>query len=256
MCFDVDSHPPSPPSDLVIAGGAAAEALELTSADGTQFSAALAQSAHSRGCGVVILPDVRGLYRFYTELAERFAEAGHHAIVIDYFGRTAGLGTRNEDFDFLPHIHQLRVAQAQADALAAADELRERTGVTSVATVGFCVGGFLSFLAGADIGHRLAAVVGFYGILQGSLFDIREPLERTDEITCPVLGLFGGDDPTIPVAQVEEFEARLTAARVDHEIHVYPGAPHSFFDRGYEQHADATQDAWRRALDFLGRHGA
>ena len=47
----------------------------------------------------MILPDVRGLYRFYVELAERFAAAGHPAIAIDYFGRTAGDEERGEDFD-------------------------------------------------------------------------------------------------------------------------------------------------------------
>ena len=257
MCFALDARPPAPPSDLVIApmaGGAGAETLELTSADGAQFSAALAESPTARGCGAVILPDVRGLYRFYTELAERFTEAGHHAIVVDYFGRSAGLGRRDDKFDFMPHVQQLKVPQVQADVLAAADALRARTGVMSVATIGFCMGGFLSFLAGADIGDRLSSVVGFYGILQGSIFDIPEPLERAGEIKCPVLGLFGGEDPAIPVKQVEEFDARLAAAAVEHDIHVYPGAPHSFFDRRYEEHADATQDAWRQMLGFLAHH--
>ncbi|HEX6621240.1 MAG TPA: dienelactone hydrolase family protein, partial [Solirubrobacteraceae bacterium] len=92
MCFAFDAHPPDLPSDLALptlAGGAAAEALELTSADGTRFSTALAEAPEATGGpGVVILPDVRGLYRFYVELAERFAQAGHHAIALDYFGRT------------------------------------------------------------------------------------------------------------------------------------------------------------------------
>ena len=82
MCFDYDSRPPELPADLVcrpIAGGAAAELLALESDDGTSFSAALAQAPEGVEPGVVIIPDVRGLYPFYIELAERFAEAGHHA---------------------------------------------------------------------------------------------------------------------------------------------------------------------------------
>src|SRR3954465_14410197 len=114
-----------------MAGGAGAETLELTSADGTTFSAALAESAEpTGGPAVIIFPDVRGLYRFYIELAERFAQAGHHAIAIDYFGRTAGTGERDEDFEYMPHVVQTRVAQVQADAGAALRELRERTGVS------------------------------------------------------------------------------------------------------------------------------
>ncbi|HEX3293103.1 MAG TPA: dienelactone hydrolase family protein, partial [Solirubrobacterales bacterium] len=82
MCFDFDSRPPALPADLIrpIAGGSGPELLALTSDDGTAFSAALVQAPEAREPGVVIIPDVRGLYPFYIELAERFAEAGHHAI--------------------------------------------------------------------------------------------------------------------------------------------------------------------------------
>ena len=87
-----------------MAGGAAGERHTLTSADGTEFSAYLARA--DGPTGVVVLPDVRGLFRFYEQLAERFAAAGHPAIAIDYFGRTAGLGPRDEDFEYMPHVKQ------------------------------------------------------------------------------------------------------------------------------------------------------
>jgi carboxymethylenebutenolidase len=254
MCFDFDARPPAPPEDLMlapIAGGAGAELLELSSADGTRFSAALAQAPDGRGSGIVILPDVRGLYPFYSELAERFAQAGHHAIAIDYFGRTAGLGPRGEEFEYMPHVQQLKVPQVQADELTPAQALRERTGAGAVATVGFCLGGFHSFLPGADPAGELSAVIGFYGLLDGSRLGIPGPLDRAAEIGCPVLGLFGGADQAIPTEQIEDFDARLSDAGVEHEIHIYPGAPHSFFDRRYEDHAEACEDAWRRMLGFL-----
>jgi carboxymethylenebutenolidase len=256
MCFDFDARPPAPPTDLLlapIAGGAGAELLELTSADGTRFSAALAEAPQSRGAAVVILPDVRGLYPFYSELAERFAQAGHHSIAIDYFGRTAGLGPRGEDFEYRPHVDQLEVPQVQADATAARNALRERSGSESFVTVGFCLGGFQSFLCGADLADQLSAVVGFYGILQGPRFGAAGPLERVAEIKVPVLGLFGGEDQAIPVERVEQFDAALGDAGVKREIHVYPGAPHSFFDRRFAEHAEACEDAWRRMLSFLER---
>lgn len=256
MCFAFDARPPAPPTDLLLepmAGGANAELLELESADGTRFSAALAESPEGRG-GIAILPDVRGLYPFYSELAERFAQAGYHAIVLDYFGRTAGLGPRDEEFEYMPHVQQLRVPQVQADLKAAVDALRERTGVKAPATVGFCLGGFESFLAGADVGG-LAAVIGFYGILI-SRFDVPGPIERAKDMQSPVLGLFGGADQAIPLEDVEKFDQELSEGGVDHEIHVYPGAPHSFFDRRYEEHAEASEDAWRRMLAFLDRHAA
>jgi carboxymethylenebutenolidase len=258
MCFDFDARPPAPPEDLLlapIAGGAGAETLELTSADGTRFSAALAQASAGRGGGVVIFPDVRGLYQFYIELAERFAEAGYHAIAMDYFGRTAGLGPREADFHYREHVAQLQVPQVQQDAAAAIDALRERTGARAIATVGFCLGGFESFLAGADM-EQLAAVIGFYAALDGSMFGTDGPLQRAAEIKRPLLGLFGGEDQAIPVADVEQFDESLTDAGLEHEIHVYPGAPHSFFDRKYEEYAKECEDAWRRTLGFLERHTA
>jgi carboxymethylenebutenolidase len=254
MCFDYDSRPPDLPADLVLpamAGGAAAELLELTSADGTRFSAALAEAPEGAAPGVVILPDVRGLYRFYIELAERFAQAGHHAIAIDYFGRTAGTGERDEDFEYMPHVMQTRVSQVQADAGAALKALRDRTGVSTAATVGFCFGGAQSFAAGTSPELALDRLVGFYGALVPRREGAPAPLELAPEIRCPVLGLFGGADEAIPPDQVETFERRLQEADVEHEIHVYPGAPHSFFDRKFTEHAEACEDAWRRVLAFL-----
>ena len=254
MCFAFDARPPDLPADLArppIAGGAGAELLELTSADGTHFSAALAEAPDPAGRAVVVLPDVRGLYPFYAELAERFAQAGHHAIAIDYFGRTAGLGPRDEDFDFWPHVEKTRPRAVQADAAAALAALRERTGAAAASTVGFCFGGTQSFLAATNAELGLEGVVGFYGGLSPERWGDMSPIHRAAGMRGPVLGLYGGADQGIPPEQVEAFERGLADAGVEHEIVTYPGAPHSFFDRRYEEHADACADAWRRVLSFL-----
>ena len=259
MCFAVDAHPPDLPSDLAlppVAGGAAAELLELTAADGTRFSAALAESPAGSDPGVVILPDVRGLYRFYIELAERFAEAGHHAIALDYFGRTAGPGVRGEDFEYMPHVQQTRVAQVQTETAAAIDALRERTGASAVVTVGFCFGGSHSFAAATSPELGLAGAVGFYGRLVPAREGAPAPIESAPDTRCPVLGLFGGADEAIPPDDVEAFERALGQSGVEHQIVTYPGAPHSFFDRAYTEHAEASEDAWRRVLGFLEKTAA
>jgi carboxymethylenebutenolidase len=256
VCFDYDSRPPELPSDLIrrpIAGGAAAELVTLESADGTAFSAALAQAPESSGPGVVIIPDVRGLHPFYLELAERFAQAGHHGIAFDYYGRTAGLGPRDDEFEYMSHREQVQLDQALQDLGATIAALRERADDGAVASVGFCFGGSLSFVAAADPDLDLAGVVGFYGVLDRSRFDGRGVLTQAADIRGPVLGLFGGADKAIPAEQIEEFESALSAAGVEHEIHVYPGAPHSFFDKKQDEFADESEDAWRRILGFLER---
>ncbi len=226
MCFAYDARPPDLPADLApIAGGAGAELLELESADGTRFSASLAESPEPRGKAVVVLPDIRGLYPFYTELAERFASAGHHAIAIDYFGRTAGLGPRGEDFDFWPHVEQTRPWTVQADIAAALAALRERTGAERVSTVGFCFGGTQSFLAATREELALDGVIGFYGGLNPERWGEHSPIHRAREMRGPVLGLYGGADEGIPAEQVEAFERNLAEAGVQYEIVTYAGRP-------------------------------
>jgi carboxymethylenebutenolidase len=264
MCFDHDSHPPALPAERVLAplaGGAGAEVLTLRSEDGTEFSAALAHTPSPSPVGVVIIPDVRGLYRFYAELAERFAEAGHAAIAFDPFGRTAGVGERGEDFEYIPHVRETKVEKVQEDIAACTAALRERAGVQHAVVVGFCFGGAQAFHAATRDDIGLDAVVGFYGRVvsatEGPLAGVvPAALDAVPDMKLPILGLFGGDDPGIPLETVEQFEKALDADGPEHEIVVYPGAPHSFFDRKYDEFADACADAWRRVLDFLSGVGA
>ena len=241
MCFPFDAIVPELPAGFrVIAGGAAGELVTLTSADGTDFSAYL---AHADGpTGVVVLPDVRGLFRFYEQLAERFAAAGHPAIAIDYFGRTAGLGPRDETFEYRPHVQQTTPETVALDVEAALAAL----GADRAITVGFCFGGAQSFMS-ATMGHAgLAGVVGFYGSLTRD--GQRWALDRASESKIPVLGLFAGADQSITAEQVAAFDAALP---VPHDIHTYEGAPHSFFDRRQEQYAAESEDAWERILGFI-----
>jgi carboxymethylenebutenolidase len=266
MCFEFGALPPRVPADraipALIAGGAPAEILTLESADGTKFGAAFAECPEPvGGPTVIVLPDVRGLYRFYIDLTERFVTAGHHAVAIDYFGRTAGVGERDDSFDYITQTMQTNPQQVQADIAAARELLAERTGATTAVTIGFCFGGAQSDLAGANPQLGLDGIISFYGTLVPRSFgadnpDFPAPLKRADEIRSPVLALFGGADPGIPPEDIAQFDAALTRSGVPHEIHTYPGAPHSFFDRSFEQHAAASADAWRRVLDFLDKIGA
>jgi carboxymethylenebutenolidase len=252
MCFELDSLPPIPP----IEGGAIDHRdLILESADGNRFAAFAAVPEEPTAKGVVVLPDVRGLYRFYEELALRFAERGIAAVAIDYFGRTAGTEKRGDEFEYMEHVAQTTPEGIQADVGAAAEYLRSPEGgvARAVFTVGFCFGGRNSWLSAAG-GHGLAGAIGFYGM--PALRDgAPGPTQRAGEIDAPVLALQAGDDQHITAEQNAEFDEALTAAGVEHEVVTYPGAPHSFFDRRYEEFADPSADAWRRVLDFVERYG-
>lgn len=250
MCVPADSTPPIAPIS-----GAAVDTgdLTLTSADGTEFSAFEANSGTPGAPAVVVLPDVRGLFGFYEELAVRFAERGYSSVAIDYFGRTAGLGERDEEFPFMEHVQQTQVDQIADDVAAAVAHLRasDENARRSVFTVGFCFGGSNSWLQASAV-QGLSGVVGFYGHptrlgRDGSA----PPIEWVSEFECPLLGLMGGADEGIPLGEVGKFERALEAAGAQYEIHVYPDAPHSFFDRRYDDFSGESADAWDRVLSFI-----
>jgi carboxymethylenebutenolidase len=247
MCFDLDSAPPIPP----VSGAAVShDDLVLESADGNRFAAFTATPEEPTSVGVVILPDVRGLYRFYEELALRFAERGYTAVAFDYFGRTAGAEKRGDDFEYMPHVRQTTGAGVQADVAACVAHLRG-SGCEALYTVGFCFGGRNSWFAAAS-GHRLSGAIGFYGRPGVGADGTPGPTQRASEIACPILALQAGADKNITAEDNEAFAAALDEAGVEHEVVTYPGAPHSFFDRKYEEFAADSEDAWNRVLAFLG----
>jgi carboxymethylenebutenolidase len=207
---------------------------------------------------VVILPDVRGLHPFYEELAIRFTEAGLHATAIDYFGRTAGIGDRGQGFDYERHVAQLEDGTVGLDVAAGIAHVRsaEGGGASAVFTVGFCMGGRLSFNQAAE-DHGLAGVIGFYGrVAEEEPGDPTAPVARAGRFDCPVLGLFGGADPKILPEHIDAFREALDDAGVPSELLVYEGAPHSFFDRSFTEHQTAAADAWARMLGFIEANGS
>ena len=250
MCHDHDSRPPAPPrAGEVLERGT----LTLSSADGTEFSAAYAAPADPPRAGVLVLPDIRGLHPYYVALAERFAEAGLAAVAIDYFGRTAGLagaddatGTRGADFDWQQHIPQTTPEGIDADLAAALAYLRGRTRPDlPVLTVGFCFGGSHSWRQTAgDL--DLAGCVGFYG-RPAMVGDAAPRAHR------PTLLLIAGADAATPVADQLALADTMRAAGAEVETAVYDGAPHSFFDRAFGEWAGACDDAWRRILALADR---
>src|SRR5256885_1590331 len=245
-------RPAAPGRPMPPISGAAADhgELKLTSADGTKFMAYFARAEKPTGAGMVVLPDVRGLHTFFKDLAQRFAEAGIDSVAIDYFARTAETDDRSDAFEYMPHVTQTTDENIAADAGAAMKYLRSQDGgaVKSLFTVGFCFGGSSSWNQSA-LHPDLNGCIGFYGT----------PMRRerlVPKLKTPLPVIIAGADPATPLEQSEEFVRKLEAAGVPVESHVYKDAPHSFFDRGFTQWKDACDDAWRRMLDFVKRHGS
>ena len=250
MCFDHDSRPPIRP----IAGGALdSRDVTLTAADGNRLTAFEAKAAEPSGAAIVILPDVRGLHDYYVELAMRFAENGIDAVAIDWFGRTAGLGRREEGFDYMPHVNATTWPGISADIAAGAAHARtlRPDGAVSLFTIGFCFGGRMTFLS-ATLGLDLAGAIGFYGPPVGpGRGGSPAPAEVADQIASPILGLFGGADAGIPATAIDEFDTALERAGVEHRLIAYPNAPHSFFDRKAAEYKQESEQAWAEVLGFI-----
>ena len=251
MCVDDDSHPPIRP----IAGGSAGSRdFHLVSADGTRFMAHAARASAPTGAGMVVIPDVRGLHLYYKELADRFAEIGVDAVAIDFFARTAPSEDRSEKFDFMSQVPLTKPETLQADIAAGVAYLRSADGgqVKSLYSMGFCFGGALSYLQAAS-GLNYTGVIGFYGWPLGLKRwpDRPKPIDAVDRYKCGVMSVFGGADEGIPQADVDAFDQACKKAKVKHDLKVYPGAPHSFFDRKYTEFAEASGDAWKRVQAFV-----
>jgi carboxymethylenebutenolidase len=252
MCYDDESAPPVPPVSL---GHATGTELVLTAADGTRFAAyqaTLDNPADRKPARIVVLPDVSGLYDFYRQLAVRFAETGHTTVVIDYFGRTVGPGPRSADFDNDDHLPHLTREQIITDLRAAVDHVRTESD-GPIYTVGFCLGGGMSLYAGTA-GLGLTGVVAFYAWTGGWGSNEDLPHDFVRDITCPVLGLFGADDKAVPEEVPLAFRQHLAESQTPHDIVIYPGQGHGFFEKDYKGepgHERAAAEAWDRLLAFL-----
>ena len=210
MCYDMSAQPPSPAN-------------------------AERPAKEPHPVGVVVLPDVRGVAPFYEQLCLRLAEAGHPAIVVDWYAR----GTK------------LSRAQMQDDVMVAVQRLRN-DGSESVVALGFCMGGRVAFLMSAGR-FGLAGVIGFYGA-PGAVGPYDSgPTGLAHELEAPILALFGEADEGITPEARAAFADALTEAGVPHEIVTYPGAPHGFFDAHQEGQEAACADSWERVLTFLDR---
>jgi carboxymethylenebutenolidase len=252
MCYDDKALPPDPPGAY---GTARGEERVLTAADGNRFAAYSAHPSHPTGAQVLIYPDAGGLHTFYKELVLRFAQVGIEALAMDYYGRTAGLTARDESFDFWPHMHQLQLPNVFADARAAMAHLHTNAGSSrSTFIVGFCLGGSLTLYTATEP-FELAGVIPFYGGLSRDMDAGKgSVLQAAQHVRYPVLGLYGGADQSIPVEQVQELDTTLDQAGIEHEIVIYPGAPHSFFDRRFAEFTQESEDAWKRVVAFITVH--
>lgn len=201
--------------------------------------------------GLVLIPDVHGVSPLYHAIGATLAAAGFHTLVLDVYSREGA--PRLPDFEAVQRwLAALPDARVLADVDAAARHLSTRAEVRgdAIGVVGFCVGGQYAIMA-ACRSDRLSAAVAFYGMLRHGRpgpAKLPPPLETAATIRCPLLGLFGGDDPLIPATDVEALRADLERSGRPFALHTFPGAGHAFMnDRRPESY---RPDVARRAMDL------
>ena len=198
------------------------------------------------GPGVVVVQEWWGLDAHIKSIADRFADAGFVALAPDFYrGQVA-----KEPDEARKLAMELQYPQAQAMMQGAVNYLDGQPFVkpSKVGIVGFCMGGRLSSMFNMNA-QNLDAVVAFYGV---------PPLsdEQAASMTAPLLAIYGETDAGFPPSVIEENKQKLTDAGKPHEVVVYPGAPHAFFNdtRPHIYNKEAAEDAWTRTIAWFQQY--
>jgi len=200
--------------------------------------------------GIVVMVHGPGLDRFIETQVDALAQHGFLAAAPDVFHRQPEDGA-----DAMTRVSRLLDREILADVRTTVAHLRTLTS-RELAITGFCMGGRNTYLAASALPATWSAAGVFYGgNIMKAWGDGPSPFERTGQITCPVLGLFGDDDTNPSPADVATMDAELTAHGVRHEFHSYAGAGHAFLNfTNPERHRPAqAAEAWAKLLAFLDR---
>ena len=209
---------------------------------------------------VLVVHEIFGVHEYIADTARRFARAGYLAIAPELYARQGDAISYGEIAKLMAEVvSKVPDAQVMADLDGAVKWAGANGGDSGkVAVTGFCWGGRIVWLYAAHA--PVKAGVAWYGRLVGepSSLTPRHPVDVAGQLKGPVLGLYGGKDPGIPLDTVDKMKAALAAgtpAAKASEFVVYPDAPHGFhadFRPSYTR--GAAEDGWKRALDWFKTH--
>ncbi|MFZ4584019.1 MAG: dienelactone hydrolase family protein [Acidimicrobiia bacterium] len=208
---------------------------------------------------VIVIHEAFGVNDYVRSVADRLAAEGYLAVAPDLF-RRSGVGTCSyTDPACVQKLTAGTTDESVLDDLRATLAYLEGEGVDAAHTgiVGFCFGGRVAFLADLEFG--LGAAVTFYGggIVRPGFLGGPTLIERAGSLRGPWLGLFGDQDPSVTVDDVEALGARLAAdaPSVPWEIRRYENAGHGFHCDARDSYVDASaRDAWSHALEWFGQY--
>lgn len=209
---------------------------------------------------VLVVQEIFGVHEHIKDICRRFAKLGYLAIAPEMYARQGNVANIPMN-EIMPIVGKVPDAQVMSDLDAAADWAKKNGGSDKLAITGFCWGGRIVWLYSAH-NPKLKAGVAWYGRLtppppeRANPLQPKHPTELAAQLHAPVLGLYGGKDTGIPVADVEKMREALKAAKKPSEIVVYPNAPHGFhadYRPSYTK-ADA-EDGWQKLLAWFKKNG-
>ncbi len=209
---------------------------------------------------VIVVPEIFGLHEYQKDMCRRLAKAGYFGVSLDPFFRSGDLSKMTDIKQVIAAANQLTDTQsfADLDAVLAWSEKHKRANAAKLGITGHCRGGRTVWMYTAHQ-KKIKAGVAWYGSLMpiGTAMPTG-PLDVTDKIHAPVLGLYAGADQGIPLEHVERLKAGLFAFGKDKQspIHIYPDVPHAFHaDYRPTYRKPEAEDGWKRMLAWFKKHG-
>jgi len=222
-----------------------------------------AYAARPEGAGpfptVVVIEEIFGVHEYIKDICRRFAKLGYLAVAPELYARIADLSKMTDAGEIVRDV----ISKApDATVLSDLDStvawaMANHGDPARLGVTGFCRGGRDVWLF-AEHNASLKAAVAWYGPVVSPTSPIQPttPSEHADALTCPLLGLYGGKDPSIKVADVEAAAAKARAAGKSVEIVVYPNSAHAFHADYRPSYVKAdAEDGWARMLAFFKAHG-
>ena len=211
---------------------------------------------------VLVVQEIFGVHEHIKDVCRRLAKLGYFAIAVDLYHRQGDVTkfTDNQEIfaKVVNHVPDSQV-MSDLDSSVVYAESTGRADTGKLGITGFCWGGRITWTYCAH-NPKVKAGVAWYGRLVSpskSALQPAYPADLAPALKVPVLGLYGGQDASIPMEHVEQMRAALKAANnTVSNIHVYPEAPHAFYaDYRPSYRKEAAEDGWKRMQAWFKQYG-
>jgi carboxymethylenebutenolidase len=209
---------------------------------------------------VLVIQEIFGVHEHIKDMCRRFAKLGYFAVAPALYSREGDVSGMSDIQEIISKVVS-KVPDAQVasdlDATLAWAKSTGKADTTKLGVTGFCWGGRQVWLYAAH-NPDVKAAVAWYGPLKRPATDLqpKNPIDLVAQLKVPVLGLYGGADPGIPVDSIEEMKKALKAANNPSEIIIYPDTPHGFnADYRPSYRPEQAKDGWTRLQAWFKQHG-